>query len=106
MGFCCCNRSICAQTEWLASSLLFGGAATVHMFGKVNVREVCAAVTGYQQYVPCRLCTAWVPRFDLEPGLLPEETHHDAPTLTKFGTEERQRRVVMAEKGRKEINSG
>ena len=102
----CCNRSICARSEFLRSSLPFSGAATVIMAGKVDVQGICATVTGYQHYVPCRICTAWVPRMELEPGLLPDETHHDAPTLMKFWTEEKERRTAMADEWRKAMLKG
>ena len=76
------------------------------MAGKVDVQGICATVTGYQHYVPCRICTAWVPRMELEPGLLPDETHHDAPTLMKFWTEEKERRTAMADEWRKAMLKG
>ena len=36
--------------------------------------------------------------------MLPEETHHDAQKLNKFWHDETQRRIVLAEKQRKEID--
>ena len=57
-----------------------------------RVISVCEAVTGHVDLVPCRLCTGYVPRSQLEGGLLPEETHHDAETLLNFFAQEKQRR--------------
>ena len=67
------------------------------MSGTVDIQKVCADVTGYGNYVPCRLCTAWVPRFDLEAGLLPEETRHGVDGLKVFFLAERDRRLKLRE---------
>ena len=71
----------------------------------VDVREVCAAVMGYNRYVPCRICTAFVPRYDLEPGLLPEETHHDANALKRYFEAEAGRRQEIGERHKQETNA-
>ena len=71
----------------------------------VDVREVCASVMGYNRYVPCRICTAFVPRYDLEPGLLPEETHHDTDALKRFFQGEIGRRQEMGQRHKQETNA-
>ena len=57
-----------------------------------KIISVCEAVTGHVDLVPCRLCTGFVSRSQLELGLLPEETHHSAEELCDFFAAEKQRR--------------
>ena len=74
---------------------------TAAMSSMADVRDVCASVMGYQRYVPCRICTAFVPRVDLTPGLLPEETHHDAHTLQHYFQDEGNRRQDIGQNNRR-----
>ena len=75
---------------------------TAAMSSMADVRDVCASVMGYQRYVPCRICTAFVPRFELTEGLLPEETHHDAATLQRYFKDEGERRKDLGRHNRRE----
>ena len=67
---------------------------------QVPVKRACMAeicghvrrVSGHVNLVPCRLCTAYVPRELLTPGLLPEETHHSGEDLRGFHLAEKERR--------------
>ena len=57
--------------------------------------QICGQVkrvSGHIDLVPCRLCTAYVPREQLMPGLLPEETHHSEEDLRGFHLAEKERR--------------
>ena len=60
-----------------------------------KIISICEAVTGHVDLVPCRLCTGFVSRSQLELGLLPEETHHSAEELCDFYSAEKQRRDDM-----------
>ena len=61
-------------------------ASMTHIAGQVR------KVSGHVDLVPCRLCTAYVPREQLTPGLLPEETHHSGEDLLGFHLAEKARR--------------
>ena len=70
-----------------------------------DVHDVCSSVTGSANYVPCVLCTGYVHRPCLEPGLLPEETHHDAETLDGFFQGKREWRLTAAGFDRKQVQA-
>ena len=67
--------------------------------------QVCEDVGGHAQLVPCRICTAWIPRAELESGLLPEETHHSSEDLRNFFAGEVERRRALAVEQRLEMEA-
>ena len=69
-----------------------------------NIVGQSRRVSGHVDLVPCRLCTAYVPREQLAGGLLPEETHHDADDLRDFHMQERKRRDDHRKRIMKEIS--
>ena len=69
-----------------------------------QVVKECTRISGHPDLVPCRICTALVPRSCLG-GALPEETHHDADTLREFFNDEKRRRDDIAEQVNKELQA-
>ena len=67
------------------------------------ITAVCTLATGHEGLVPCRICTAFVPRCHLDGGLLPEETHHDEPALTQFFAFEARRRLERQQEAAQEL---
>ena len=63
----------------------------------------CMKISGHPELVPCRICTAFVSRSQLEGGKLPEETHHDAETLRVFFAGEQKRREDRKDEWKREI---
>ena len=67
------------------------------------ITAVCAKAAGHEDLVPCRICTAFVPRSHLDGGLLPEETHHDEAALMEFFEFETQRRMDRQREAAEEV---
>ena len=65
------------------------------MANLTEICKVCESILGHAELVPCRICTGFIPRSQLEPGLTPEETHHDMEVLKRFYQAERERRQQL-----------